>query len=263
MRSTIASPYYGPFRENARMNRSATSFGPIIQSAGADDPVHQVIARLPPLPSVIRYYDEFDDTARSIPNPTDTDKFEVWINGTRTHIDFGRLERNDGSLLKHLFIFLLSQDLSIQGIYNYCMPLLGLTHKDFAEIAAASPTSIASLWARLRARNLQHLAYSGVKGILRLMCHHRLNGWSNDFGAFLASNLPLPAGDKYASVRTGTRFSFNRRGSRCRSVLGRDGVVDYERQRRHTIGSLGGRMHVAVCISICNAPGSNREVGCT
>ena len=31
------------------------------------------------------------------------DKFEVWINGTRTPIDFGRLERNDGSLLKHLY----------------------------------------------------------------------------------------------------------------------------------------------------------------
>ena len=88
------------------MNRSATSFEPISQSAGADDPVDQVIARLPPLPSVIRYYDEFDDTARSIPNPTDTDKFEVWINGTRTHIDFGRLEkRSDGTLLKHLFTF--------------------------------------------------------------------------------------------------------------------------------------------------------------
>jgi integrase len=206
MRSTIASPYFAPFHENVRMNRSATSFEPISQSAGADDPVDHLIARLPALPSVIRYYDEFDDTARSIPNPTDTDKFEVWINGTRTPVDFGRLERNDGSLLKHLFIFLLSQDLSIQGIYNYCMPLLGLTHKDFAEIAAASPTSIASVWARLRARNLQHLAYSGVKGILRLFCHHRLNGWSNDFGAYLASNLPLPAGDKYASVRTGTPF---------------------------------------------------------
>jgi hypothetical protein len=188
------------------MNRSATSFEPIIQSAGADDPVLQVTARLPPLPSVIRYYDEFDDISRSIRDPTDTDKFEVWINGTRMPIDFGRLKKQDGSLIKHLFIFLLGQDLSIQGIYNYCTALLGLTHEDFAEIAAAGPTSIGSVWARLRARNLQHLAYSGVKGILRLMCHHRLNGWSNEFCPYLAANLPLPAGDKYSSVRTGTVF---------------------------------------------------------
>jgi len=127
------------------MNRSATSFEPIIQSAGDDDPVHQVIARLPPLPSVIRYYDEFDDTTRSIRDPGDTDKFEVWINGTRTPIDFGRLEKHDGSLLKHVFIFLLGQDLSIQGIYNYCTALFGLTHAEFAEIAAAGPTSIGSV----------------------------------------------------------------------------------------------------------------------
>jgi hypothetical protein len=78
------------------MKQSTASFEPIIQSAAAEDPVHQVIVRLPPLPSVIRYYDEFDDTARSIRNPTDTDKFEVWINGTRTPIDFGRREKHDG-----------------------------------------------------------------------------------------------------------------------------------------------------------------------
>ena len=74
------------------MNRSATSFEPIIQSAGADDPVHQVIARLPPLPSVIRYYDEFDDTPRSIRDPVDTDKFEVWINGTERPSILGALK---------------------------------------------------------------------------------------------------------------------------------------------------------------------------
>ena len=207
MRSTIASPYFAPFHENVRMNRSATSFEPISPSAGADDPVDHVIARLPPLPSVIRYYDEFDDTARSIPNPTDTDKFEVWINGTRTHINFGRLEkRGDGNLLKHLFTFLLAQDLSIQGINGYIQALSSLTHEDITHIVTAGPTLIGTVWARLRAQNLHHLAYPGVKGILRLLCHHRLNGWSNDFGAYLTSNLPLPAGDKYASVRTGTAF---------------------------------------------------------
>jgi integrase len=186
------------------MNRSAAYSEPI---AGADDSVHQVIARLPPLPSVIRYYDEFDDAARSIRDPTDTDKFEVWINGTRTPIDFGRLEkRGDGTLLKHLFTFLLAQDLSIQGINGYIQALSSLTHEDLTQIVAAGPTLIRPVWARLRARNLHHLAYPGVKGILRLLCHHRLNGWSNDFRPYLAANLPLPAGDKYASVRTGTVF---------------------------------------------------------
>jgi integrase len=207
MRSTIASPSFAPSRENVRMSQSTASLEPIIQSAGADEPVHQVIARLPPLPSVIRYYDEFDDTARAIRNPADTDKFEVWINGTRTYIDFGRLEkRGDGTLLKHLFTFLLAQDLSIQGINGYIQALSSLTHEDITQIVTAGPTLIGTVWARLRARNLHHLAYPGVKGILRLLCQHRLNGWSNDFRAYLASNLPLPAGDKYASVRTGTAF---------------------------------------------------------
>ena len=189
------------------MNRFATSIEPISQSAGADDPVDRVIASLPPLPTAIRYYDEFDDTARSIRNPTDTDKFEVWINGTRAHINFGRFKkRSDGTLLKHLFTFLLAQDLSIQGINGYIQALSILTHEEITQIVMAGPTLIGTVWARLRARNLHHLAYPGVKAILRLLCQHRLNGWSNEFRIYLASNLPLPAGDKYASVRTGTAF---------------------------------------------------------
>ena len=207
MRSTIASPSFAPFHENVRMNRFATSFEPISQSAGADDPVDQVIASLAPLPTAIRYYDEFDDTVRSIRNPTDTDKFEVWINGTRAHINFRRFKkRSDGTLLKHLFTFLLAQDLSIQGINGYIQALSSLTHEEITQIVTAGPTLIGTVWARLRARNLHHLAYPGVKGILRLLCQHRLNGWSNEFRIYLASNLPLPAGDKYASVRTGTPF---------------------------------------------------------
>jgi hypothetical protein len=93
------------------MNRSATSFEPI---AGADDPVHQVIARLAPLPSVIRYYDEFEDIHRSIPRPLETKIFEVWINGTKQLLDFTHFSSDDALLLKHVFLLMLGKDRRIE-----------------------------------------------------------------------------------------------------------------------------------------------------
>lgn len=36
-----------------------------------------VVSRLPALPPVIRYYDEFDDATRSIPAPADATVFEL------------------------------------------------------------------------------------------------------------------------------------------------------------------------------------------
>jgi integrase len=188
------------------MNRSATSFGPIIQSAGADDPVHQVIARLPPLPSVIRYYDEFDDIHRSIPRPLETTIFEVWINGTKQLLDFTQFSSDDVLLLKHVFLLMLGKDRRIETISNYFLAARDLTHDDMVDITAAGPTRIGLLWTKLRARNMTGHAYSLVKMVLRLLCQYRLQGWSNEYLDFLSATLPLPAHDKFAAVRSGDAF---------------------------------------------------------
>jgi integrase len=188
------------------MNRSATSFEPIIHSAGADDPVHSVIAGLPPLPSVIRYYDDFDDTLRSIADPQESAAFVVWINGQQQRLDFSTFARDDASLLKHTLLMMLDTDRSIETVSNYIYAASSLTHADVVDIVNSGPTGIRSLWFRLRARDMTGHTYSLVKALLRLLCRHRLQGWSNDYLPFLIANLPLPANDKFSSVRSGEAF---------------------------------------------------------
>jgi hypothetical protein len=46
-----------------------------------EDALGQFCASLQPLPSVLRYYDEFDDTTRSIRAPTEENVFELFFHG--------------------------------------------------------------------------------------------------------------------------------------------------------------------------------------
>jgi integrase len=188
------------------MSQSTAPHEPVIRSAGADDPVHHVIGNLPPLPSVIRYYDEFEDIHRSIPRPLETKIFEVWINGTKQLLDFTQFSSDDALLLKHVFLLMLGKDRRIETISNYFLAARDLTHDDMVDITAAGPTRIGLLWSKLRARNMTGHAYSLVKMVLRLLCQYRLQGWSNEYLDLLSATLPLPAHDKFAAVRSGDAF---------------------------------------------------------
>jgi hypothetical protein len=44
-----------------------------------DDVLGQFCASLQPLPSALRYYDEFDDATRSIRSPTEVNVFELFF----------------------------------------------------------------------------------------------------------------------------------------------------------------------------------------
>jgi integrase len=49
-------------------------------------------------------------------------------------------------------------------------------------------------------------AYILVKALLRLLCRHRLQGWSDTYDTYIATTLPLPARDAYAGVRSGNAY---------------------------------------------------------
>lgn len=184
----------------------------------ADNPKHQelhvvdteyeILARLcaalPKLPSVLRYYDEFDDTIRSIQNPDGQTEFELFLNGRRNRLEFAR-DMHD-IIFKHVFAFKLAQDIGVVSVANRLSAASNLTAIDVATLVDAGPTRIGYIWSRLRARSLPIATYSAAKYLLQLLCAYRLNGWSNDYLSFLSTTLPLPFQDKYASVRSGDVF---------------------------------------------------------
>lgn len=171
-----------------------------------DEPVlRQTVAQLPGLPSVIRYYDDFDDTQRSIRNPLAASRFTVHANGSVVYIDFDRGPEHFGILLKHVFLHLLGEDLAPRSVTRYILGGRHLDAEDIARLLNAGPTGISSLWVVFFAKNLPTDAYSCAKSILKLLCKHRLNGWSDSYHDVISA-LPLPFKDKYAVVRSGDAF---------------------------------------------------------
>jgi integrase len=76
---------------------------------------------------------------------------------------------------------------------------------DVELILNSTPKSILSVWHALSVRNYTRFEMSSLKSILNFFSSCNLGQWSSAHNTFL-STLPLPAHDKYASVRTGNVF---------------------------------------------------------
>ena len=164
--------------------------------------LESMVASLPELPPVVRYYDDFDDQLRSIPAVRQTDVFGLHINGRMSRLDFGRYPAVYGAVQKHLLVFLLGEDLHISTCFNVLIAAMHLDVHDVDRVVAAGPTRISTIWMALRARQLPVHAYRFVKAVLRLLCRHRQHGWSESYLTYVSAALPGPASYSYAGVRS-------------------------------------------------------------
>ncbi|MGH7471369.1 MAG: site-specific integrase [Longimicrobiales bacterium] len=168
--------------------------------------LESMMASLPELPPVVRYYDDFADQLRTIAAVRQTDAFGLHINGRMFRLDFGRYPAVYGALQKQLLVFLLGEDVHISTCFNVLAAAMHLEVHDVDRVVAAGPTRIATIWMALRARQLPVYAYRFVKAVLRLLCRHRLHGWSESYLTYVSAALPGPASDAYAGVRSGDVF---------------------------------------------------------
>ncbi|WP_434627100.1 tyrosine-type recombinase/integrase [Chromobacterium sp. CV08] len=180
---------------------------PLISITQPDpDVLTEVVKQLPRLPSSLRYYDELEDVVRSIPQPESSMRFEIIAQGRQSGIDFSSYDSVHTLLLKHVFAFLLAQDLSPLTVLMYFGGAPHLLRQNLEALVASGPTSVGLVWTILRAREMPESAFLLAKSLLRLLAAHQLQGWSNNYANFLAYALPLPTKDKYASVRSGDAF---------------------------------------------------------
>ncbi|WP_229490829.1 hypothetical protein [Pseudoduganella namucuonensis] len=126
----------------------------------------QFCARLQPLPSPLRYYDEFEDSTRSIREPHQARLFEIHVYGSIRKIDFNKRNQYSALILKHVFAMMLEQDLSPASIaINFAM-MHDFTDDDLDSLLRTGPLEIGLLWSSWRSREWQKSTYVLVKQVL-------------------------------------------------------------------------------------------------
>lgn len=167
--------------------------------------LREVVAQLPALPPVIRYYDDFDDTLRSIRNPAESASFTVNIAGSIVSVPFDQPSEHLSELMKQVFLHLLNENVAAGTAVDYVLAGRNIDTQAAVGLLEAGPAGIATVWSMFLARDLPRHAYACAKAILKLLSRHRLGGWSETY-LDIISALPLPFYDKYAVVRSGDAF---------------------------------------------------------
>jgi len=167
-------------------------------------PLEQLQASLPGLPAIIRYFNDFEDCYFSINNLKETDSWKISVNGKSQVL---KLNCHGAELLPVLkcWVTALVQTRSIATVATYFSSLQRVSTEDISTLVLCAPINLRPLWHRLLARGYTGHELTSLKSILYFFCKCNMRGWSSDYAALLTS-LPLPAIDKYASVRTGDVF---------------------------------------------------------
>ncbi|MFA7349531.1 MAG: tyrosine-type recombinase/integrase [Methylotenera sp.] len=159
---------------------------------------------LPKLPSILRYYDEYHDVYVTINNPSELDVWPVMYSGNQENLYFKYFQNEIKPLIK---CWLSDQILSFssgtaRGRY---WALSKVKHEDLTDVILSHPTSIKENWFLLATKGYSIFCITAIKSLILFLCRLELLDWSKSHLDYV-SDLPLPAQDKYSSVRTGDVF---------------------------------------------------------
>ncbi len=181
------------------------------------------LINVPGLPSILRYYDDFDDVVRTIQSPTSLDRWPLEFDGRKVSLDFTFFS-GDAVDLGKLWMADQLQHNSPSTAYNYNYTIRAVPTTLLHELVLATPSSIRDCWSQLFAHpDCYRGAMEAVRSLLRCMCAFGIGAWSENWVDLLGA-LPAKAVDKYHAVRVGDVFlSFDEEGTLIELI---DGVVE-------------------------------------
>lgn len=169
-----------------------------------NDVKQTILANLPPLPSVLRYYDDFLDVYGEIVDPKYLDRWILRFNGHRATVDFYEFELPIRTIVKSWCAFMLGS-LSPATVVHYIFGIKRVERDRILDLLTSGPRDVRSIWRLLHSDNLPYAAWVSLKRLLAFSCRVRLGNWGPQW-LDLLSQLPLPKKDKYATVRLGDAF---------------------------------------------------------
>lgn len=162
------------------------------------------IPAAPPIPSVIRYVDDFEEQRHSIHDTQRNDRWLVSTCGSKQTLDFTSFAEPIRNLLKAWCAYELQTFASSTAV-SYFNGLRRCADADILWMMCSSPFEIRINWNILLGSGYTADSIGAIKSLLYYLARFNLGGWSSDYLSYL-NTLPLPYSDAYAAVRTGDAF---------------------------------------------------------
>lgn len=164
---------------------------------------HCLLSNLPPLPAVVRYYDDFSDSYHELANLASY-SWKVHFDGSTRTFDFNDVNSSLRDAVMCWCAFILA-DLSPVTAFKYLDQFKSIPSDLIVSVATCEPQNLRSIWNQLHAREVAYDAFGPTSNFLAFLCRFSIGRW-NPTWLDLISQLPYPKRDKYASVRAGEVF---------------------------------------------------------
>jgi hypothetical protein len=164
---------------------------------------HSLFDNLPPLPVVVRYYDDFSDSYHEIVN-LKSRTWTVHLDGRTSTLDFSEVDGVLRDAVMRWCAFVLAE-LSPATALQYLDYLKSVPSDLIMSVATCSPHDLRTEWNKLHARELSYYAFAPISSFLAFLCDFSVGHWNSTW-LDLISQLQYPKKDKYAGVRVGDVF---------------------------------------------------------
>ncbi len=164
-------------------------------------------AELPPLPTIVRYYDDFADEMRSFNDIQSNNSVDMLLDGIHTNVDFRKYWPAD-LIVKHVFVdFLRRLDphsvVIRYGSLSSYIERRGIKH--LIELLIGTPFEARALWNSKVGPDVTAVEAWALKAMLHSLCRLSIGEWSPP-AASIVRGLKGPKVDKYGVVRVGDCF---------------------------------------------------------
>jgi len=166
--------------------------------------VEAILTNIPPVPAVVRYYDDFSDSYGEVTHAATSDQWQLSFDGRCASLDFLNIDVTLRDLIKVWCSATLAR-LSPLSTEYYFGRISSLPTDRLIRLLTCKPHDIRSEWKQCHSAGINYAQLISLKNLLIFMCEVRIGCWQPQWRD-LVSQLPLPKVDKYASVRTGDAF---------------------------------------------------------
>ncbi|MDC7694279.1 tyrosine-type recombinase/integrase [Asticcacaulis sp. DXS10W] len=160
------------------------------------------------LPPSVKYFDDLANRYRTILNLSQTDVWDLAVDGKTLRCNFNNSLAIDRPLLKRWLVDLL-MDIKPVSASNYFQSVLSLGNGVVSDIInhliEDHPSEFRIYWVTSLLPKMSLAQIRGLRSLCRTFCNHGYGQWSPDHLDFVSSLKGRPL-DKYAVVRSGDCF---------------------------------------------------------